>query len=64
MLAVTATVTDVMRRDIVDKLDMGGCMMVSESPNKPNVRYSVRQRSDNLEDNSFFSSLMIWLRTM
>ena len=37
MLAATVTVTDVMRRDILDKLDMGGCMMVSESPNKPNI---------------------------
>ena len=46
MLAATATatVTDVMR-DIVDKLDMGGCMMVSESPNKPNILYSVRRHS-------------------
>ena len=49
-----ATVTDVMRRDIVDKLDMGGCMMVSESPNKPNICYSVQQHSDNLEDDLFF----------
>ena len=56
MLAATATVTDVMRRDIVDKLDMNGCKMVSESPNKPNMFYAVQRRSENIEDD--FSSVV------
>ena len=34
MLAATATVTDEMRRDVIDKLDMSGCEIVSVSPNK------------------------------
>ena len=54
MLAATATVTDMMRRDIVDKLDMNGCKMVSESPNKPNIFYAVQRRSENLEDDMSF----------
>ena len=43
MLAATATVTDVIRRDIIRQLDMEGCKIVSVSPNKPNIFYSVRK---------------------
>ena len=55
MLAATATVTDVIRHDIVRQLDMEGCKIVSVSPNKPNVFYSVRKRS-TIEDD--FSSIL------
>ena len=36
MLAATATVTEAMREDIIAKLDMVGCSIISVSPNKPN----------------------------
>ena len=54
MLAATATVTDVMRGDVIDKLDMSGCKLVSVSPNKPNIIYGVQKRSENLEDDLSF----------
>ena len=37
MLASTATVTDIMRKDVIKKLDMDGCKIVFVSPNKPNI---------------------------
>ena len=50
MLATTATVTIRMRDDIIDKLDMAGCCVVSESPNKPNIYYEVVRRKTIEED--------------
>ena len=47
MLATTATVTVrdyiivTMRDYIIDMLDMAGCLIVSKSPNKPNICYEV-----------------------
>ena len=50
MLATTATVTSLMREDIIRKLDMDGCCLVSESPDKPNITYEVRSDAkDSLE---------------
>ncbi len=49
MLASTATVTDVIRKDVIEKLEMDGCKIVSVSPNKPNIFYSVRTRSNDIE---------------
>ena len=54
MLAATATVTDAMRRDVIDKLDMSGCEIVFVSPNKPNIFYCVQRRSEKLEDDVSF----------
>ena len=45
MLAVTATVTEAMKEDIIVKLDMVGCSTVSVSPNKPNIYYEVLRKS-------------------
>ncbi len=41
MLAAMATVTEVMRKKIVETLEMTGCAVVSVSPNKPNIFYSA-----------------------
>ena len=41
MLATTATVTNRMRDEIIDKLDMAGCCLVYKSPNKPNICYEA-----------------------
>ncbi len=46
MLALTATVTDSVRRSIMTSLGMTReCCVVSESPNKPNIFYSVKRCS-------------------
>ena len=48
MLAVTATVTDGMRRDIVQSLDVSGCKVVSVSPYKANTYYPARRRTGDI----------------
>ena len=50
MLATTATVTVRMREYIIEKLDMGGCFIVYESPNKPNICYEVILKKTIEED--------------
>ena len=55
MLAATATVTDEIRRDVIQQLDMDGCKVISVSPNKPNIFYSICKRS-TIEDD--FSSIV------
>ena len=50
MLATTATVTKTMRDAIVNALDMTGCHLVCESPNKPNITYEVQRKSTVEED--------------
>ena len=42
MLALTATVTDLIRRDVITTLDMEGCEIVCLSPNRPNIYYEVK----------------------
>ena len=49
LLAATAAVTKTMRDDIVKKLDMKGCELVCASPNRPNIYYEVRCRT-NIQD--------------
>lgn len=46
MLALTATVTDKMRVDIISTLDMNGCKTISVSPNRPNICYCVKDRTN------------------
>ena len=41
MLATTASVTEWMRDDIIEKLDMLNCRIVSASPNKRNIFYEA-----------------------
>ena len=50
MLATTATVTVRMTEYIIEKLDMGSCFIVSESPNKPNICYEVTRKKTIEED--------------
>ena len=46
MIAVTATVNTTMRKDIMSKLDMNGCTFIHTSPDRPNICYIVKLRSD------------------
>ena len=60
VLALTATVTSETRGQIIKSLDMANCKMVSVSPNKPNIYYSVIRRGDTIdEDLSFVTSDLI-----
>lgn len=49
MLAATASVTETMRIDIIEKLDMLDCRIVAVSPNKKNIFYEAVSMS-NVED--------------
>ena len=55
MLAATATVTNVIRRHVIQQLHMDGYKIISVSPNKPNIFYSVRKWC-TIEDD--FSSIL------
>lgn len=46
VLALTATVTNKMKEDIILSLDMQGCNIVALSPNRPNICYIVRRQTD------------------
>ena len=52
-LAATATVTKRMRDNVILKLGMRGCCLVSESPNKPNISYEVVHKVSIEEDLGF-----------
>ncbi len=61
MLAATATVTEVMRKEIVEVLEMTGCAVISVSPNKPHIFYSVKVRLSSIsEDLAFIKSDLLW----
>lgn len=49
-MALTATVTNVMRKDVIERLDMEGCSVVSASPDRPNILYRVCKRTTLEED--------------
>ena len=46
MVAVTATVSTTTRKDIIKKLDMNGCTFIYASPDRPNICYSVKLRTN------------------
>ena len=46
LIAATATVTKCIREDVIQKLDMNGCQMVFVSPNRLNMYYEVRSRTN------------------
>jgi len=54
MLAATTTVMEVMRKEIVEVLEMNGCAVVSVSPNKPNIFYSVKHHSGSIDEDLGF----------
>ena len=50
ILATTATVTTAMRDDIIEKLDMAVCCVLTKSPNKPNISCEVVRKNTIEED--------------
>ncbi len=43
-----------MRSNIISQLDITGCTIVSDSPNKPNIYYGVEKRSGDIESDLSF----------
>ena len=50
MLAATATITNNMRNDVISRLDMKECKLVSASPDRPNINYFMTRRTTIEED--------------
>lgn len=46
-MALTATANLTTRTIVIESLDMRGCHVISQLPNKPNISYSVVTKSDN-----------------
>ena len=49
-MACTATASRSVRIDIIEKLEMMGCVHISASPDRPNIFYGVRVRTDIEKD--------------
>ena len=49
-MALTATVTNEMRKDVIERLDMQGCSILSASPDRPNILYRGFNRTTLEED--------------
>ena len=47
LMALTATANLTTRTIVIESLDMRGCHVISQLPNKPNMSYSVVMKSDN-----------------
>ena len=39
MMACTATATRIVKREIIDSLEMKGCVEVTVSPDRPNINF-------------------------
>ena len=45
-MACTATITKTIRKEIIQSLEMSGCVCVSVSPDRPNIFYEVKERTN------------------
>ena len=45
-MACTATATRSVREEVIESLEMQGCVVVSVSPDRPNIFYEVRKRNN------------------
>ena len=45
-MACTATATSRVRKEIIESLEMEGCVDVSVSPDRPNIFYETKLRTD------------------
>ena len=51
-MACTATATRSVREEVITSLEMSSCVTVSVSPDRPNILYEVRERTDIISDMS------------
>ena len=58
-LALTATATSSVKLEVIEKLDMTGCANVSVSPNRPNIFYEVKVRTDLSDLDDIVQSLKV-----
>ncbi|KAL4932624.1 RecQ family helicase MusN [Aspergillus undulatus] len=49
MMALTATATENVKADVIHNLNMDGCAVFTQSFNRPNLTYEVRQKGKNAE---------------
>ena len=47
---MSATATPSVRKEVIQLLDMKGCEFVHVTPDRPNIHYEVRKRTDNETD--------------
>lgn len=52
-MACTATATRSVREEVIVSLEMDGCVTISVSPDRPNIFYEVRQRTDIISDMAY-----------
>ncbi len=50
ILGLTATVTEVVKQDIINRLGIEGCYYFQSSFNRPNLYYEVRPKSKTVLD--------------
>ena len=46
LLACTATASKSVKKEVIESLEMLGCLEVTASPDRPNIYYEVKQRTD------------------
>ena len=46
LMACTATASKSVKKEVIGSLEMTGCVEVTASPNRPNIYYEVKPRSD------------------
>ena len=45
-MACTATASRSVKKEVIDSLEMSGCTEVTASPNRPNIYYDMKMRTD------------------
>ncbi len=45
-MACTATASRSVKKEVIDSLEMSGCVEVTASPDRPNIYYEVKSRTD------------------
>lgn len=53
LMACTATASKSVKKEVIDSLEMSGCIEVTASPNRPNIYYDVKPRTDTDADFQF-----------
>ena len=57
-MACTATATKSVREEVLNSMEMTDCVQISVSPDRPNIYYEVRHRTDVASDMSDLLQLL------